>query len=120
MAITIKGLGSLQAKLKKLDPLTRAAISSGVIKAATKVEGDAKLLSPVDTGALRSSINVSGMSIPDGAKAEIKTNMEYAPYVEFGTSRQQAQPYLQPALQKNKQAAKKIIMSEIVQAHRGL
>lgn len=120
MAVTIKGLGSLQAKLKKLDPVTRTAIGIGVQKAALKVEGDAKTRSPVDTGALRRSINTSGRSLPNGAQAEVTTNLEYAPYVELGTSRQQAQPYLQPALQRNKDTARKIIMTEIVKAHRGL
>lgn len=30
----------------------------------------------------------------------VGTNVEYAAYVEFGTSRQQAQPYLRPAAEK--------------------
>lgn len=120
MAVKIKGLGSLQVKLTKLDPLTRSAVTTGVLKAAAKVEGDAKSRSPVDTGALRSSINTSGRSLPNGATAEVNTNLEYAPYVEFGTSRQKAQPYLQPALQKNKQIATKIVLAEVRNALRGI
>ncbi len=120
MGVTIKGIGSLEAKLKKLDPLTRAAMSRGVQKAGFKVEGDAKLITPVDTGALRNSINTSGSSTIDSATASIGTNLEYAPYVELGTSKMRSQPFLQPALQKNKKTATKIVLSEIRNSYKGI
>lgn len=120
MGVTIKGLGSLKAKLNKLDPLTRAAVTRGVQLAAVKVEGDAKTIAPVDTGALRDSITTSGKSTATGAEASIGSSLEYAPFIELGTSRMQAQPYLHPALQKNKKKAKTIIITEIVKAHKGI
>lgn len=46
-------------------------------------EGHAKKLTPVDTGRLRNSI---AYAVKDNA-AYIGTNVEYAPPVEFGTSR---------------------------------
>jgi HK97 gp10 family phage protein len=68
------------------------------------VDADAKSLTPVDTGLLRSdnekSVNNSKLI------ARETNNTEYAGYVEFGTSRQRAQPFLRPALIKN---SKKII-----------
>ena len=120
MAISVKGLSSLQAKLNKLDPLTRRAITNGVQKAGTMVEGAAKMIVPVDTGALRDSIHTTGKSTANGAEATVGSSLEYAAYVELGTSRMQAQPYLHPALQKNKQKAKQLIIDEIVKAHKGL
>lgn len=39
------------------------------------------------------------------AHARIGTNIEYGPYVELGTSRQAAQPYLRPAYDEKRQAA---------------
>lgn len=120
MGVTIKGISSLQAKLNKLTPLTSAAMSRGVMKAGLKVEGDAKLLSPVDTGSLRGSINTSGSSNASSATAIVGTNLEYAAYVEMGTSKSKAQPYLQPALQKNKKTATKIVMTEVRNAYKGL
>lgn len=54
----------------------------------------AKELCPVDTGRLRNSISHEY----DEEGAYIGTNVEYAPYVELGTSRQSAQPYLEPAV----------------------
>lgn len=120
MGVTIQGLSSLQAKLNKLEPATRNAIASGVSKAGALVEGSAKLIVPVDTGHLRQSISGRTEKTSDGAKATIGTNVEYAAYVELGTSRQAAEPYLHPALQKNKDKAKRLIITEIVKAHKGL
>lgn len=36
---------------------------------------------------------------PDEDKVYVGTNVEYAPYVEFGTSRMSKRPYLRPALE---------------------
>lgn len=56
-------------------------------------EGFAKAKCPVDTGNLRNSITHA----TDDTSAYIGTNVEYAPYVELGTVRTRAQPYLRPA-----------------------
>ncbi len=53
----------------------------------------AKEKCPVDTGNLR---NKTTHRIGDNA-AYVGTNVRYGPYVEFGTSRQKAQPFLRPA-----------------------
>lgn len=49
----------------------------------------------VDTGRLRNSITHD----VDGQTAIIGTNVEYAAYVELGTSKMGARPYLRPAAQ---------------------
>lgn len=65
---------------------------------AALVETAAKRLCPVDTGNLRSSItHVLGVD-GQGLYADIGTNVEYAPFVEFGTRYMAAQPFLVPAL----------------------
>ena len=66
-------------------------------QSAALVEGQAKASAPTDTGLLRQSITKDVK--PENAT--IGTNVEYAPYVEFGTRRQKAQPYLLPSLIKN-------------------
>ena len=53
-------------------------------------EGYAKMKCPVDTGLLRNSITHTA----DENTAYIGTNVEYAPYVELGTVKTKAQPYL--------------------------
>lgn len=120
MGVTIKNLGRLQMKLDKLDPLTRAAAIRGVQKGALLVGGAAKMLAPVDTGALRGSIVTMTEASANGATATVGTDLEYAPYVELGTSRAKAQPYLHPGFRKNKDKVTKLITSEIRNAYKGL
>ena len=64
----------------------------------TLVETQAALLAPVDTGLLRKSISHRVVDTPRGADAEIGTNVEYAPFQEFGTVSNAPQPFLTPAL----------------------
>ena len=69
------------------------------------VESEAKLRCPVDTDNLRGSISHDS----DEEKAVIGTNVEYGIFVEKGTSRQRAQPYLTPAVENNISTIKEIV-----------
>lgn len=72
-----------------------SAIGAALEKIGLLAEGYAQMKCPVDTGNLRASIT---HEVDAAEKAVyIGTNVEYAPYVELGTSRQKAQPYLRPA-----------------------
>lgn len=76
-------------------------------------EGYAKRLCPVDTGRLRNSITHS-VEIDDGSGvAYIGTNVEYAPYVEMGTSRTTPQPFLKPAVADHASEYRRIVESII-------
>jgi HK97 gp10 family phage protein len=46
----------------------------------------------------------------------VGTNVEYAPYVELGTHRQKAQPYLRPAAEGHTAEYKQIIKTEMSNA----
>lgn len=80
-------MAAKQAELKK-------AIHEGVAKGGQIVRDEAKSLAPVDTGALRASISKR----TDGNVCHVGTNVEYAPYQEYGTYKMKAQPFLIPAL----------------------
>lgn len=70
-----------------------------------QAENYAKLLCPVDTGNLRNSITHE----QGGEDFEVVgTNVEYAPYVEYGTQRMKAQPYIKPAVEEHVQEYKDI------------
>ena len=69
------------------------AWAAGLEAIGLVAEGYAKENCPVDTGRLRNSISHQA---DDGA-VYIGTNVEYAPYVELGTSKMAARPYLRPA-----------------------
>jgi HK97 gp10 family phage protein len=70
----------------------------GLLRIGLRVQNAARELCPVDTGRLRSSIVHKPGRDGRGPYVEVGTNVAYAAYVEFGTSRQMAQPYLRPAL----------------------
>jgi len=86
--------------LKKADIRKQTALTL----ASDLVLRTSKLSTPVDTGRLRSSETKQVFK----DKAFVGTNVEYAPNVEFGTSRQRPQPFLRPALDNNIQNIKTI------------
>lgn len=72
-----------------------SAIGAALEEIGLLAEGYAAMKCPVDTGNLRASIT---HEVDAGGNAVyIGTNVEYAPYVELGTARQKAQPFLRPA-----------------------
>lgn len=126
----------------KLDKLRDFDVKRPLTEAGLLVEAEAKKKCPVDTGYLRSSIK----SEVSGNTATIGTDVEYAPYVEFGTGlfakegdgRQDVpwvykdeegnyhstvgihpQPYLLPALDENRDAIRDIFDKAIKEAING-
>lgn len=69
-------------------------IQMALEKCGLVAEGYAKRLCPVDTGNLRNSITHTVRDVT----VYIGTNVEYAPYVELGTTRTRAQAFLKPAI----------------------
>ena len=87
-----------QAALGRLFTSEQGEVAKELTRRAIKVEAAAKRLCPVDTGRLRSSITWQLQQDARGLMAVVGTNVDYAPHVEFGTSRMRAQPFLRPAL----------------------
>lgn len=71
------------------------AIGRALEEIGLAAEGYAKRACPVDTGNLRSSITHAVEGSEDAVY--VGTDVEYAPYVETGTRRTAAQPFLRPA-----------------------
>lgn len=67
-----------------------------VTTTALEVEAAAKGRVPVKTGNLRRSIHMEPV---DRTHALVGTDVEYAPYVEYGTRKMAARPYLTPAVE---------------------
>ncbi len=65
-----------------------------VKETAYEIEGEAKVRAPVDTGALRASIETSH---PARTRSEVATGVEYGVYQEYGTVKMPAQPFMTPA-----------------------
>jgi HK97 gp10 family phage protein len=76
-----------------------AQASLAVRKNGFYVVRDAQIFCPVDTGALKNSIGVDFDG--DGLGYEAGPTMEYAPHVEWGTSRMGPHAFLGPAFDRN-------------------
>ncbi|WP_417319828.1 HK97-gp10 family putative phage morphogenesis protein [Emcibacter sp.] len=100
----IEGREKLQADLldrrrsyeKRLDGFVEGLAMEIAAGARHRVYRDRKSESPVSP--LADSIHVARES----ASYEVRTSMSYAPYVEFGTSKMAARPFLTPATEEVK------------------
>ncbi len=81
-------------------------IEKGMTKACVLVERDAKKNAPIDTGRLRNSITHRLETETGQIIGIVGTNVEYASFQEFGTSKMAAQPFLFPALEANRDKIK--------------
>lgn len=89
----------------------QAAVLRALERIGSQAEGYAKDLCPVDTGNLRNSITHKVDSAEKAAY--IGTNVEYAPYVELGTVKMAAQPYLKPAVADHAKTYENILEDEM-------
>lgn len=87
-----------EAALTALFSSPNGPAGKDLARRAIRVNRRAKQLAPVDTGRLRSSVTHEMGQDGRGLVARIGTNVDYAPHIEFGTSRMRAQPFLRPAL----------------------
>jgi HK97 gp10 family phage protein len=83
--------GILQGVVSRVPGMETFIVST----AADFVESHAKAIVPVDTGALKGSIKAAVI----GSNAVVEASMPYAGYVEWGTRKMAAQPYLRPAFE---------------------
>jgi HK97 gp10 family phage protein len=98
-------IGVAQISLK-LESVSREIILKALDKlwiSGNKIADTAREIVPVDTGTLRDSI-VAETPVMTGneIRCVISANTYYAIYVEMGTWKMAARPYLKPALYKNK------------------
>lgn len=83
------------------------AIARALEAIGMQAENYAKMECPVDTGRLRNSITHE----QENENTEvIGTNVEYAPYVEMGTSKSMAQPFLEPAVVEHVDEYREIVL----------
>ena len=103
--VKIEGTEKLNKKLKQALEKDLKATRKAVYFAVLKAEQKAKRVCPVDTGRSKSSITHK----VEGLSGEVGTNVHYAPYVEFGTRKMKAQPYLKPGGEEGLEYLKKKI-----------
>lgn len=131
----VRGIEKLWREFERRGVKGQKGAERALSRAALKVSADAKRKTPVDSGLLRASIHITS-TVRQGEKliAKVGTNVEYAPFVEFGTgfrgsvsnensavevtfrddwAGQFAQPFLWPALNQNKDEIRKFFEGEI-------
>ena len=83
-----------------------------IVKAtAMHVLGEARKRAPVQTGFLRDHSEVT-----DGeGYANVEFHAEYAPFVELGTYKMNARPFLTPAIEAEAKLLEKRIKEELIQ-----
>lgn len=109
MASIVGGLARLQAQL---DAVGLQFTTQDLMAGAQVIFDASQDLCPVDTGFLKAS----GSIRDTGDDVEIGYEAPYASFVEFGTYKMAAQPYLRPAFDDNEEEALSAIVDSI-QSH---
>lgn len=98
MTVTVEGQAELTAKILSLVAKAKGRQVEAALRAgALVIQNQAKINAPVRTGTLRRNITHEVDGSHDTGYARIGTNIEYAPHVEFGTSKRPPNPFLRNA-----------------------
>lgn len=110
MGIRARGIQAAQQRLNRIADRIAGVTQDAIEEFADEVVEHMKGVVPVDTGKLRDSISAEqqGEGWTVGPRG-----VEYAEYVENGTSRSPAQPYVAPTLAWAKQEGPKRIARRI-------
>ncbi len=95
MTVDVQGANTLISALGALDVMTQVRAMAAIVDAANACADDARSTVPVDTGELRDSEYVLFREL----EAEVGFDSDHAVYVELGTYKMAAQPYLLPAFE---------------------
>lgn len=99
MGIKLNGVKELKRVLNSGKDVSKLAAPVVRLNGA-ELQQKAQRYAPVDTGNLRRSIQ---LSIEDnGMTAEVAATADYSAYVEYGTRFVNAQPYMRPAFNEQK------------------
>jgi HK97 gp10 family phage protein len=82
----------------------QAVVAAVVAKYTHLITREAKARAPIDTGFLRSNIEADVSRVLRDAVGYVISGADYSSFVEFGTSRMAAQPFMFPAYEANARA----------------
>ena len=85
ISLNVLGLQELQRRINTIQNLTKdPRVDKALGRGASMMQGQIKLLTPVDLGLLWNSIIINRIKMMEWS---IETNCEYAVFVEFGTGK---------------------------------
>lgn len=91
--IKIEGLARMKANLERAGTKIHDAAVQAVADEVEEIQRDARRLAPTDTGKLRRDISAEDHEL----KGEVRSKVRYSKFVEHGTSKAKAQPFMMPA-----------------------
>lgn len=95
---TLEGLPGLKVALAKKAEELHAAAAVVVAQEVDEIHDDAVRQAPRDKGDLQRGIRTEVV----GAEGTVKSTSRHAGFVEHGTYKDKAQPYMQPAAEKSR------------------
>ena len=118
MNVVIEARGAQEAAraLAALMDALPGACAAGLDEGLAGMLDGARRLCPVDTGDLKASISARSEAAADGAEGAVSAGAAHAVYVELGTSRMAARPFLLPACQAERGA----MLDAVARAVRGV
>ena len=129
----VEGFKEMAKKLRELGPrVARKHLRGATAKAATLIRKKARELAPVDTGEMRKDIQIkrektSGDHVASysvftrggkrsrlaGRARNVDKDSFYWKFVEFGTAKMPAQPFMRPAFEAEKENAVDALGAEL-------
>lgn len=116
--IELTGVDEILNKLQQIGTNISKLENKALKNAAEPVLEDAKVTNAFNdrSGKLRKGLKITNVKKKDGMKYILvgvdrgdNSEVFYGKFIEFGTSKMPARPFLQPAYEKNKQNIKRII-----------
>lgn len=88
----------LSEQFKQVDEIVRRILEEEIYRAALQTQNKARQIAPIDTGNLRRSIQATGWEdVEKDLIYHVQAKAEYAGYVEYGTKKMSARPFLEPS-----------------------
>lgn len=119
-AVEILGLKELDQALQQMAwPAARRALRKGMRQGANVVRDEVRAKAPVKTGNLRRKIRTrERREDADGLRfaIEIPRSAFYGRFIEFGTSRVAAKPFMRPAAEAKTEAAVSAMRNALAEA----
>ena len=96
--ITVTGTQELTTRLMEIEAELLAAATAAASVDAGEVAITAQELCPVESGELKRSITAGVQAIPNGVRVSVAAGASYGGYVEHGTGKTPARPFLYPTI----------------------
>lgn len=102
ITVEIPNLKQLRRAFSDYPEISGIYLREAGMESAFKIEREAKILSPVDTGRMRGSIGTSLGIADKGLTSIVQTNVNYAIYVHEGTARMRGRPFMRQGVEKSR------------------